>query len=190
MISHGNNFFYRIKDLVASGNFADAAELLSENYPSIVLRKDQLLELLIASVVVQGGETLVPTLVAAGANPNQRDALGETALEAALMAFSGTSNSVALVSALLENGADSNQPLSTGFRPLHMAASRGDVELIYLLKDFGADVSLLSTDPHPIDVFSAASMSSRKDAVTKALAEKSAPRLGSVSSPVKRTFQN
>ena len=171
MIQEDDSCFYALKGAIQSANWKNALEMLREgaNYPQ--LKDEHLLERLAIAASSNGGEVLIPALVASGADPARRNTKGQTALEEALLVISGTSRSPDPIEALLQNGADPNCPLSTGFRPLHLAASRGDIRLIRLFKRYGADPSLCSTDPDPIDAYVAARLSSRSNEVIAALHE-------------------
>lgn len=70
-----------------------------------------------------------------GADPNARNKKGETALMAAVKCCSRDENTVRL---LIEKGADLNLPDGTGSSPLHIAARRGDGELVDVLLTAGA----------------------------------------------------
>ena len=78
----------------------------------------------------------VQRLVQAGADVNQQDAYGDTALHAAV----GHKKSV--VKFLLDHGADANLANLAGSTPLHKAAVRGDGRIAGLLLRAGADAGL------------------------------------------------
>lgn len=169
MIQEVNSYFYALKGAIQSANWRGALEMLREGEGGAQLTGEYLLELLAIAASTSGGEALIPALVANGADPMRRNINGQTAFEEALMVISGTSRPTNTIETLLQNGIDPNCSLSTGFRPLHLAASRGDIRLIHLFKRYGADPSLKSADPDPIDVYTAARLSGQSDEVIAAL---------------------
>ena len=76
-------------------------------------------------------------LLEAGADVNQRNANGETALHLAMSAWSPTAETVKL---LLEAGADVKAKSATGATPLHAAIQLGKPEIAKLLIAAGAEV--------------------------------------------------
>ena len=160
--------FYQLKGLIQSENWSQALEIL-EQPSALAMGGEQANGLLAHAVSMRGGEAIVDALIAVGAGVNSRSMSGETMIESALLAIAGTSRPSTPLLKLLLSGADANAPLSTGFRPLHFVASRGDVRLVHLLKSYGADPYLDSVDPDPIDPFMAARLSGREDEVIEAL---------------------
>jgi ankyrin repeat protein len=73
---------------------------------------------------------LIELLIGAGADPTSTTALSIAVREKHL----------GLVRSLLEAGADPNYTKSGGIPPLHMSAERGDVEMVELLLNFGANL--------------------------------------------------
>src|SRR5439155_42285 len=86
----------------------------------------------------------VERLLAAGADPRapSRNRLANTPLHAAL----GGRANVRIITALLARGADVEIPASGGYRPLHLAAARGDVAIIEMLLVRGARVGVRAED--------------------------------------------
>lgn len=75
-----------------------------------------------------GHEAVVIQLLAEGANPNQANILGGTALHAA-----SVNGYEAIVAALLKAGADANKADNSGKTPLHMAAANKHWQILILL---------------------------------------------------------
>lgn len=82
----------------------------------------------------------VQLLLESGADPNQ-PASNPTRVAPLHSACAGVDpqQRLAVVRQLLEHAADPNARQQRGFTPLHAAAQNGDVPLIQLLLDFGAD---------------------------------------------------
>ena len=83
----------------------------------------------------------VRELLAAGADPNERDEDGRTALFSAVLG-----GSLGLVGLLLESGADVNARDHHGFSALHFAAQEDVPEMVRLLAARGADVDAQDED--------------------------------------------
>ncbi len=79
----------------------------------------------------------VKALLQQGANPNQREADGSTAL-----AWAVIRNNAALAESLLQAGADPNLTNELGIGPLALAVTTGSAELLRLLLDRKADPNL------------------------------------------------
>jgi ankyrin repeat protein len=91
-----------------------------------------------------GHRDVVDLLVARGADVHARsaNAVDNTALHAVL-AMSGDAG---VAERLLAAGADPNAAGGGGYTPLHIAASRGDVQGVALLRAHGADASARTAD--------------------------------------------
>ncbi|XP_049855289.1 CARD- and ANK-domain containing inflammasome adapter protein-like [Schistocerca gregaria] len=87
------------------------------------------------SVAIRGGGTAVRTLMAAGVDPNARDANGDTPLHA--VAAAGCPGAA---EALVEAGADVDAADSSGSTPLHYAVRAGNLGVARVLLAAGADV--------------------------------------------------
>lgn len=90
-----------------------------------------------------GREDAVRRLLAAGADPElaARNPMQVRAIHAACSA-----QSLPIVRALLDAGADVNATQQAGFTPLHAAAMSGDLELARLLVERGADPAIATED--------------------------------------------
>ncbi len=90
-----------------------------------------------------GRDELVQLLLAHGADVRAiaRNAQANTPLHAALAGKSGSA-----ARRLLAHGADVEAATQEGWRPLHLAAQNGDIEMIGLLLELGAQVSPSSRD--------------------------------------------
>jgi len=88
-------------------------------------------------------EGAVGLLLSRGADPNlaARNEMKVGAIHAA-----AASQSLSIVRALIEAGADVNRAQQAGFTPLHEAAMTGQLELAQLLLDRGADVNAKADD--------------------------------------------
>lgn len=83
--------------------------------------------------VAEDGE-MTEILVKGGADPNRKDANGETPLARAVL-----NGDADLVEALLDVGANVDSPLADGQTPLRFAVSTGNVAVIQALLEGGAD---------------------------------------------------
>jgi ankyrin repeat protein len=99
-------------------------------------------ELALSLSLIHGMKQMPHALLAAGANPNQKSALGNTPLLAVLLARPDVSAEVAM---LLETGADPNlcEP-NDGYTPLHLAVLSQQLPLISQLLAGGADPLLVN----------------------------------------------
>ena len=89
-----------------------------------------------------GHTTVVEVLYGAGADINARDGDGHTALM-----FAVKGSNVSTVDFLLKNGADINaQSKKQRITALIVAAAVGDVEVVRLLLEYGADTDLAEID--------------------------------------------
>jgi ankyrin repeat protein len=77
---------------------------------------------------------MVAILVKGGADPNRKDAAGETPLGRAVL-----NGDAAVTRLLLQVGADVDSPLADGRLPLSFAVSTGNIEVVKALLDGGAD---------------------------------------------------
>lgn len=83
-----------------------------------------------------GDRKAVERLLASGADVNEQDAVGSSALFEAV-----SSEHVYIVEFLLAHGADPNLPENNGTTPLMEAASGGDIEVMRVLLGAGARIS-------------------------------------------------
>ena len=80
-------------------------------------------------------------LLAAGADPNARDGIGETPLHFAARGLGPEVDTSEVVALLLDAGADVNARDRFGLSPLHHAASSANEKVVELLISRGADVN-------------------------------------------------
>jgi ankyrin repeat protein len=88
----------------------------------------------------QGRQQIVEALIAHGADVNAKNALGWTALMKAIYNYDLDQGFPAIVSTLIEAGAEIETEISYGTRPLMLAAGYGQAEVIEVLLKAGADV--------------------------------------------------
>lgn len=84
---------------------------------------------------------LVKRLLAGGANPNEQDGEGRSALRLAILRDDFNS-----VKALLEAGAEPNERDAEGAPDLHLAIRRNDINIVRALLDAGADPRATNAD--------------------------------------------
>lgn len=89
----------------------------------------------------KGEDAQVSALLADGADPNERDGEGATALFIA-----ARWGRISVVEVLLESGADplivAKNPYGSGGTAIHIASQRGHVEIVEMLLDHGVDPNL------------------------------------------------
>jgi len=104
--------------------------------------------------IEDGFPEITKILLGAGANPNEIDHLGYTVLHGAIqkMDLIGMTNEekekakriqTENVKTLIDAGASIDKISSDGFTPLHQAISIGEVEIVKLLIDSGADLNVV-----------------------------------------------
>jgi ankyrin repeat protein len=91
--------------------------------------------------IERGDVPVARAMIEVGAPVNQATEFGRTPLGAALATNAGTDEGVRLVRLLLARGADPNRRLDTGERPLTKAAAAGDLRLVTMLIDHGAEIN-------------------------------------------------
>lgn len=92
-------------------------------------------------------EDIVDALLAAGADPNIRDALGRTPLHRFATAGKNKWNAIR---ALLKAGARVNQPADDGRTPLHAAAALKHEDSVAFLIEHGADPNIATATSTPL----------------------------------------
>ena len=90
-----------------------------------------------------GQERIVRSLLLAHVDTEARDSSGQTPL---MKACRARKNGAAVVTLLLESGANVNAGDGAGVTPVHIACSLGDVELLQLLIQHGGDVDRSDKD--------------------------------------------
>lgn len=97
---------------------------------------------------IKGGDKIrVKELLLKGISPNIKDDIGNTPILYATTTTSLLFDNIDVIHDLLKAGADMNVADSHGWTPLHFACKNGDVELVKVLVDSGADV-LRVTNSH------------------------------------------
>ena len=96
-------------------------------------------KLLLAIRVVN--DERVKLLLQEGANINQKDKRGNTALH-----YAAKHGFAEMVTLLLDNKANINQPNNNGWTPLWVAAETGKIEVVKLLLDNGANANPVDTE--------------------------------------------
>ena len=92
-------------------------------------------------------EDIVDALLAAGADPNVRDALGRTPLHRFATAGKSKWNAIRV---LLKAGARVNQPADDGRTPLHAAAALKHEDSVVFLLEHGADPDIPTATSSPL----------------------------------------
>jgi len=111
--------------LVILPAFADEAEEKDPLFPPCA----------IINASYRGDVKIVLEILAAGVDPDVRDAMGATALHEAMMQPNTT-----VVKLLLENGFDPNaRATKNGYTPLHFAVAANNIAAARLLLQYGAD---------------------------------------------------
>ena len=78
-------------------------------------------------------------------NPNEQDLLGHTVLHH--LCWDRSKNNLETIRAIVQMGADSQLPNRFGCRPIHLAACRGNSDLLdYLIERGGADAAMSRSD--------------------------------------------
>ena len=112
------------------------------DYDEYVTDDNEVRDIPLAVLAERGDLYVVTQRLENGADPNESDSSGETALHTAV----GISH-MPLVRVLLLHNAALDPPLSLcGWTPLHKAAARGNADILRLLLEFGADLRLKKTD--------------------------------------------
>jgi ankyrin repeat protein len=88
-----------------------------------------------------GQTKIIQTLIQAGANPNDKDAIGGTPL-----ALAAENNHLETVQALVSAGALVNQTAIFGNTPFLLACEKGAVEVAEFLVHHGADITIVNRD--------------------------------------------
>ena len=109
-----------------------------------------------------GNASDVAGLLRKGANPNQFNEIGSPLISVAAGRFDGQAYTI--VEQLIKAGADINQGGRSNFYPIVIAARRGDVKLVQLLLESGADVTV--TDGNGVAPIDIARFDERDDIVT------------------------
>lgn len=128
-----DNNIERVKELLAAG-----AELEPECEPNSICKP-------LAFAAARGRLEIVKLLLEAGADPNGKNAYGDTAFMVAENAIATDKSSDADVRKvrryLLENGTNPNQPNDFGISPLIGMCGSGEKELVQLALKHGGDVN-------------------------------------------------
>lgn len=109
----------------------------SVNHPTLIATMSSFLH----KAVLANDETTANSLLEAGANVNEREGSGNTALHLA-----SQQGSESMTQFLLSRGADVNAMTMTGQTPLHLAAESGHCLIAELLLQHGADINASDAD--------------------------------------------
>jgi ankyrin repeat protein len=96
--------------------------------------------ILLHSAANQGTPEVVETLLNRGLKSNAKDRWGETVLHSVSRGKRGSQGGVRVAKILLERGADVNTRRKNDWTPLHFASYFGNVEIVRLLLDHGANL--------------------------------------------------
>lgn len=123
---------------VETGNLQAVTALLQGGADLDARNDEEMTPLMVASGL--GHFDIVEALIALGANVNARNTLGWTALMKAIYNYEQDRGFPEIVSALIEAGAEFENQIAYGTRPLMLAAGYGQAEVIDVLLAAGADV--------------------------------------------------
>lgn len=105
--------------------------------------------LALAAGATERAPELVVALLAAGADPNVRDAHGLTALHRAIDANRPPAEGARVIKILVRAGADVEAPGQYGWTPLQLAVERGGFEEVEALVAAGARADVVYPDASP-----------------------------------------
>ncbi|HKB58653.1 MAG TPA: ankyrin repeat domain-containing protein [Gallionellaceae bacterium] len=123
---------------VEQGNLQAVNALLQAGADSNTRNAEEMTPLMVAAGL--GHMDIVETLLDQGANVNARNTLGWTALMKAIYNYEQDTGFPEIISALIAAGAEFENQIAYGTRPLMLAAGYGQAEVIAVLLAAGADV--------------------------------------------------
>jgi len=156
----------RIHAAAAAGDTHIVTALLEQS-PQLLEALDQsgATPLLVAAGHLQA--TVAERLIEAGADVNARDRIGATSLHRVLAAGTDSpsvqAERLAFAKLLLERGASANVADNQGLTPVHVAATKGRIEILASLAKAGA--SLTARDQHGRTALHAAAMYNQVDVI-------------------------
>jgi ankyrin repeat protein len=121
--------------------------LYVRSHPEMLNAPDEGEQYLLEAAAYFLREALVENLLVQGADPNQVDTAGESALHSAIKAYGqGPGTSLSIVKLLIEHGADIERRCFPDFTALHRACVSGALDVVSLLVVQGADINARSED--------------------------------------------
>lgn len=126
-------------------------ELINANPDSVDCTDETGESLLCRCVRIPWSDAAVELLIHPGADLNESKDDGSNLLTSAIYRSGNAhgSNTLTVVEILLKHGADPNKIADAGMPALHWAVANGRFEAARLLVQFGADLSLLTSDDPP-----------------------------------------
>lgn len=135
-----------LEGLVQAGDYDGAKELLSKGAdPSASYLPDEGNPPIICAAV-NGDQKMIKLLLDYGANVDQEDQKGYTAVFYAAIDHDG----VDVLKFLIENGADVKHTSNTGETAAHLAAAAANLDAVKLLRENGADLKVVTTSGYSV----------------------------------------